>query len=66
MNQRQIREICYKCENRSLLLMKPAPFPTDFCDAGQMECGQILYCDPDMRKPKNKQTRYKEATKNVR
>lgn len=63
MNQREIRENCYKCGNRSLVLMKPAPFATDFCDHAQMECSKIRYCDPMTRIPKRKQTKYKEATK---
>jgi len=61
MNTTEIREFCYKCGHRSLLLMKPAPLPTDFCDAGQMECGKIKSSDPSMRIPKTKQTRHKEA-----
>jgi hypothetical protein len=61
MNQREIRENCYRCSNRSLLLMRGSPLPTDFCDIALMECGLILYCDPAVRKPKKKEVRYKKA-----
>lgn len=65
MNQSEIRKNCYKCGNRSLLLMKPATMPTDFCDAADMECSHVIYCDPSMRVPKKKQTKYKKAVKDV-
>ena len=65
MNAKEIRENCYQCDNRSLMLIEPAPFPTNFCDAADMDCGMILYCDPSLRKPKTKQTKYKRAVKDV-
>ena len=65
MNQREIRENCYECGHRCLLLMKPATMPTDFCDAADMECSLVTYCDLSMRVPKIKQTKYKKAMKDV-
>ena len=65
MNAKEIRENCHKCGNRSLMLIDPAPLPTDYCDAADLDCGMILFCDPSMRIPKTKQVKYKRAVKDV-
>jgi len=61
MDTRTIRQNCYKCGHRSLLLMKPATIPTDYCDHAQMECSKICYCHPSVRIPKKGKVRLKDA-----
>lgn len=62
MNQKQIRDICYKCGHRSLVHVNPGDsLPTDFCDLAEIDCGKVSVCDPDIREPKDKETRRKKA-----
>lgn len=65
MNAKEIRDNCHKCGNRSLLLMKPALLPTDFCDHAQMECSKIVYCHESIRIPKKGKVQVKKAVKDV-
>ena len=65
MNRKEIKENCYKCGNRSCVLIDPAPLPTDYCDLAQLDCSMILICDPTCRIPKTKQTKYKKAVRDV-
>lgn len=61
MNQREIRENCYKCGHRSLVLIDESTLPTDFCDVAKQTCDNITTCDPSLRIPKGKETKYKKA-----
>jgi hypothetical protein len=67
MNAKEIRDNCYLCGHRCLMLMNDATMNTDYCDhpESQMECSKIRYCDPSMRIPKKKQVRKKKAVQDV-
>ena len=65
MDTLTIRKNCYQCGNRSLLLMKPGPLATDFCDHAQMECSKICYCPQSVRIPKGRVVQKKKAVDDV-
>ena len=65
MDTRAIRENCYQCGHRSLLLMPPSSLCTDFCDHAQMECSKIVYCHESIRIPKVREARKKKAVQDV-
>jgi predicted nucleic acid-binding Zn-ribbon protein len=52
MNQKEIRDTCYKCGNRRKMYLDGAEFASDYCRAAMQECSKIKTCDPSMRIPK--------------
>jgi hypothetical protein len=65
MNRKEIRDNCYQCGNRCLMLIEPAPIATDYCELAQLDCSMILVCDPTCRIPKTKRVQSKKAVRDV-